>query len=93
MARKKPSPPKLPPGRPAEPHSTGSGAPQITVRLDAQAEAALATLRAAWATPDGPVAAAHALKRALVERAMSERLEAYERAYKVILGRRERDTK
>jgi hypothetical protein len=93
MARKKPRPAAMPPGRPAEPHSTGSGAPQVTIRLDAQAEAAVAALRSQWATQEGPAPAAHALKRAAVDRAQSDCPEAYERALQVILRRRERDAR
>lgn len=83
---------KMPVGRPRQANSTGIGAPQITVRLDLQAESAIAALRAAWTTPhEGTPAAAYAVKRALVEAAVRECPEAYERATARIRARRSED--
>ena len=83
---------KMPVGRPRQANSTGSGAPQLTVRLDLQAESAIAALRAVWATvEDGPPTASHAIKRAVVETAMREAPKAYAAATAKIRARRSED--
>lgn len=76
-------------GRPRESQSAGERAPQLTIRLDARAEAAVVALRVLWQTDaDGVPAAAAALKRAAVATAERECPDELARALALIAQRR-----